>query len=116
MVGTAYEDMGEGELLSVQSNVVELFSHITTEQMAEFQESDNQIGPILQWVKDGKFPSRSVLYHVKSKATRKLFYQLDRLVLKRGGTSSSLYQRGHGVSSISPTTKATREGTQISPR
>ena len=46
MVGTAYEDMGEGELLSVQSNVVELFSHITTEQMAEFQESDNQIGPI----------------------------------------------------------------------
>ena len=84
MVGTAYEDMGEGELLSVQSNMVELFSHITTEQMAEFQESDNQIGPILQWVKDGKFPSRSILYCVKSKATRKLFYQLDRLVLKQG--------------------------------
>ena len=57
MVGTAYEDMGERELLSVQSNVVELFGHITTEQMVEFQESDNQIGPILQWVKDGKFPS-----------------------------------------------------------
>ena len=82
MVGTAYEDMGEGELLSVQSNVVELFSHITTEQMAEFQEADNQIGPILQWVKDGKYPSRSILYCVKSKATRKLFYQLDRLVSK----------------------------------
>ena len=84
MVETAYEDMGEGELLSVQSNMVELFSHITTEQMVEFQESDNQIGPILQWVKDGKFPSRSVLYRVKSKATCKLFYQLDRLVLKWG--------------------------------
>ena len=84
MVGTAYEDMGEGESLSIQSNVVELFSHITTEQMAEFQESDNQIGPILQWVKDGKFPSRSILYSVKSKATHKLFYQLDRLVLKQG--------------------------------
>ena len=84
MVGTAYEDMGEGELPSVQSNVVELFSHITPEQMAEFQGSDNQIGPILQWVKDGKFPSKSILYHVKSKATHKLFYQLDRLVLKQG--------------------------------
>ena len=82
MVGTAYEDMGEGELSSVQSNVVELFSHITPEQMAEFQGLDNQIGPILQWVKDGKFPSKSILYRVKSKATRKLFYQLDRLVLK----------------------------------
>ena len=48
MVGTTYEDMGEGESLSIQSNVVELFSHITPEQMAEFQGSDNQIGPILQ--------------------------------------------------------------------
>ena len=57
MVGTAYEDMGEGESLSIQSNVVELFNHITPEQMAEFQGLDNQIGPILQWVKDGKFPS-----------------------------------------------------------
>ena len=80
MVGTTYE----GELPSVQSNVVELFSHITPEQMAEFQGSDNQIGPILQWVKDGKFPSKLILYRVKSKATRKLFYQLDRLVLKQG--------------------------------
>ena len=84
MVGTAYEDMGERELLSIQSNVVELFSHVTPEQMAEFQGSDNQIGPILQWVKDGKFPSKLILYCVKSKATRKLFYQLDRLVLKQG--------------------------------
>ena len=84
MVGTAYEDMGEGELPSIHSNVVELFSHITPEQMAEFQGSDNQIGPILQWVKEGKFPSKSILYRIKSKATRKLFYQLDRLVLKQG--------------------------------
>ena len=83
MVGTTYEDMGKGELPSVQSNVVELFSHITPEQMAEFQGSDNQIGPILQWVKDSKSPSKSILYSSKSKATRKLFYQLDRLVLKQ---------------------------------
>ena len=84
MMGTAYEDMGGGELLSVQSNVVELFSHITPEQMAEFQGSDNQIGPVLQWIKDGKFPSKSILYRIKSKATRKLFHQLDRLALKQG--------------------------------
>ena len=58
MVGIAYEDMGEGELPSIYSNVVELFSHITPEQIAEFQGSDNQIGPILQWVKDGTFPSK----------------------------------------------------------
>ena len=61
MVGTTYEDMGEGESLSIQSNVVELFSHITPEQMAEFQGSDNQIGPILQWVKDDLNRSYTIL-------------------------------------------------------
>ena len=84
IVGSTYEDIGEGGSLKVQSNMVDLFSHITPDQMAEYQKSDNQIGPILQWVQEGKVPSKSVLYQVKSKYTRKLFYQLNRLILKKG--------------------------------
>ena len=45
---------------------------------------DNQIGPILPWVQEGKFPPKSILYKVKSKTCRKLFFQIDRLVLKQG--------------------------------
>ena len=52
--------------------------------MAEYQKSNNQIGPILQWVQEGKTAPKSVLYWVKSTSTRKLFYQFDRLVLKKG--------------------------------
>ena len=84
IVGSTYEDIGEGGSLEVESNVVDLFSHITPDQMAEYQKSDNQIGPVLQWVQEGKVPSKSVLYQVKSKSTWKLFYQFDRLVLKKG--------------------------------
>ena len=84
IVGSAYKDIGEGGSLKVQSNVVDLFSHVTPDQMVEYQKSDNQIGPILQWVQEGKIPSKSVLYRVKSKSTQKLLYQLNRLVLKKG--------------------------------
>ena len=84
MVGTAYEGIGEVEPIEVHLNLVDLFSQITSEQMAEYQQNDNQLGPIYQWVKDDKIPPKSFLYKVRSKITRKLFYQFDRLILKKG--------------------------------
>ena len=39
---------------------------------------------VYPWVQDGKISDKSVLYNTKSKSARKLFYQLDRLVLKQG--------------------------------
>ena len=84
MVGTAYEGIGEVEPVEVHLNLVDLFSQITSEQMAEYQQNDNQLGPVYQWVKDDKIPPKSFLYKVRSKTTRKLFYQFDRLILKKG--------------------------------
>ena len=52
--------------------------------MAEFQEKDNQIGPIIPWVKEDKRPPKKVLYQIRSKSCRKLFHQVDRLILKKG--------------------------------
>ena len=52
--------------------------------MAEYQELDNQIGPVLHWVQQGKYPPKSVLYKIRSKMSCKLFFQFDRLVLKQG--------------------------------
>ena len=84
MVGAAYEEMEGTDLISIQSHVTEVFNQIPPEQMAEYQWVDNQIGPILPWVQEGKFPPKSILYKVKSKTCRKLFFQIDRLVLKQG--------------------------------
>ena len=84
MVGATYEGMGEIDPINIQSHITEVFSQITPEQMAEYQRVDNQIGPIIPWVQEGKVPPKSVLYKVKSKTCQKLYFQLDRLVLKQG--------------------------------
>ena len=54
MVGTAYEGMGEIDPVNIQTYITEVFSQIPPEQMAGYQEADNQIGPIIQWVREGK--------------------------------------------------------------
>ena len=84
MVGSAYEEMGETDPMDIRSHVTETFSHIPPEQMAEYQRVDNQIGPIIPWVQEEKIPPKSILYKVKSKACRKLYFQFDRLILKKG--------------------------------
>ena len=84
MIGSAHDELGETEPIEIRSNLVEMFSHITPDKMARFQKEDNQISAVYPWVQDGKIPDKSVLYNTKSKGARKLFYQLDRLVLKQG--------------------------------
>ena len=84
MVGIAYEEIGEIDPINIQTHITEVFSQITPEQMAEYQKVDNQIGPIIPWVQEGKVPPKSVLYKVKSKTCRKLYFQLDRFILKQG--------------------------------
>ena len=52
--------------------------------MAEFQHQDNQIAPILTYVKQDQKPSKKVTYQIRSKLARKLALQWDRLILKQG--------------------------------
>ena len=84
MIGSTHDELGETKPIEIHSNLVEVFSHITPEDMAAFQKGDNQISTVYHWVQDGKVSEKSILYKIKSKFTRKLFYQLDRLVLKQG--------------------------------
>ena len=82
MIRSAHDKLGKTEPIEIHSNLVEVFSHITPKDMAAFQKGDNHISTVYPWVQDGKVPEKSLLYKIKSKFTRKLFYQLDRFVLK----------------------------------
>ena len=84
IVEATYKGMGEINPINIQTHITEVFSQITLEQMAEYQRVDNQIGPIIPWVQEEKVPPKSVLYKVKSKTCRKLYFQIDRFVLKKG--------------------------------
>ena len=52
--------------------------------MAEHQAKDNQLAPVLEWVHEGKQPTKATIYQVRSKNTRQLMYQFHRLILKDG--------------------------------
>ena len=51
--------------------------------MAVFQCQDNQIAPILTYVKRDQKPSKKATYQIRSKLARKIALQWDRLILKQ---------------------------------
>ena len=73
-----------GKTIKVATGMVNLFDNITPKEMAEFQHQDNQIAPILTYVKQDQKPSKKVTYQIRSKLARKLALQWDRLILKQG--------------------------------
>ena len=46
VMGTAHESLGEMEPIEVRSSLVNIFSHVTPKEMAEFQQADNQISVV----------------------------------------------------------------------
>ena len=83
-VDTAHVELGEAEPIEVTTNYVSIFNTVLPETMAQYQRVDNQIGPVIKWVESGAPPSKSDLYQIRSKLTRKMLYQFDRLILKEG--------------------------------
>ena len=83
ILGTAHKSLGETEPIEVRSSLINIFSHVTPKEMAEFQQADNQISAVYPWVQEGKTPPKSVLYKTRSKTLRKLFHQFERLTLKK---------------------------------
>ena len=70
--------------IEVATGMVNLFDSITPREMAEFQRQDNQITPILTYVKQDQKLSKKVTYQIRSKLAHKLALQWDRLILKQG--------------------------------
>ena len=81
-VDTAHVKLGEAEPIEVTTNYVSVFNTVLPETMAQYQRADNQIRPVIKWVESGTPPSKSDLYQIRSKLTRKMLYQFDRFILK----------------------------------
>ena len=74
----------DGKTIEVATGMVNLFDSIKPKEMAEFQNQDNQITPIITYVEQDQKPSKKFTYQIKSKLARKLALQWDRLILKQG--------------------------------
>ena len=75
----AKEELNE-KTIEVATGMVGLFDSITPKEMAEFEHPDNQIAPILSYVKQDQKPSKKVTYQIRSKLACKLALQWDRLI------------------------------------
>ena len=74
----------EGKNIEIATGMVGLFDGVTPKEMAEYQRQDNQISPILEYVEKDQKPPKKFVYQIKSKLSRKLVLQWDRLILKQG--------------------------------
>ena len=70
--------------IEVVAGMVDVFHQVPSTTMAEHQAKDNQLAPVLEWVREGKPPTKAAIYQVHSKNTRQLMYQFHRLILKDG--------------------------------
>ena len=82
-VDLAKEKM-EGNTIEITTGMVGLFDSVTPKEMAEYQHQDNQISPIIGYVKKDQKPPNKFIYQIKSKLSLKLALQQDRLILKQG--------------------------------
>ena len=84
VVQSAEDDIYGSCKIEVVAGMVDVFHQVPSITMAEHQAKDNQLAPVLEWVCEGKQPTKAVIYQVRSKNTRQLMYQFHWLILKDG--------------------------------
>ena len=84
VVQSAKDDIYGSCKIEVIAGMVDVFHQVPSTTMAEHQAKDNQLAPVLEWVREGKQPTKAVIYQIRSKNTRQLMYQFHRLILKDG--------------------------------
>ena len=70
----------DGKTIKVALGMVSLFDSIPPKDMAEYQRQDNQISPIIRYIKEEQKPPKKFTYQIRSKLARKLALQWDRLI------------------------------------
>ena len=65
----------DGKTIEVATGMVSLFDGIPSKEMAEYQCQDNQISPIIKYVKEDQKPPKKFMYQIRSKLAHKLTLQ-----------------------------------------
>ena len=84
VVQSAEDDIYGSCKIEVIAGMVDVFHQVPSPTMAEHQAKDNQLAPVLEWVHEGKQPTKATIYQVRSKNTQQLMYQFHWLILKDG--------------------------------
>ena len=74
VVQSAKDDIYGSCKIEVIASMVDVFHQVPSTTMAEHQAKDNQLAPVLEWVHEGKQPTKAAIYQVRSKNTQQLMY------------------------------------------
>ena len=69
VVQSAKDNMHGSCKIEVVTGMVDVFHQVPSTTMAKHQAKDNQLAPVLEWVCEGKQPTKAVIYQVCSKNT-----------------------------------------------
>ena len=64
-----------GKTIEVATRMVGIFDGILSKEMAEYQQQDNQIAPIIKYVEEEKKPPKKFTYQIRSKLAHKIALQ-----------------------------------------
>ena len=67
VVQSAKDDIYGSCKIEVVTSMVDVFHQVPSTTMAEHQAKDNQLAPVLEWVRKGKQPTKAAIYQVHSK-------------------------------------------------
>ena len=66
VVQSAEDDIYGSCKIEVIASMVDVFHQVPSTTMAEHQAKDNQLAPVLEWVHEGKQPTKAVIYPMPS--------------------------------------------------
>ena len=69
VVQSAKDDIYGSCKIEVITGMVDVFHQVPSTTMAKHQAKDNQLAPVLEWVHEGKQPTKAAIYQVCSKNT-----------------------------------------------
>ena len=65
VVQSAEDDIYGSYKIEVVASMVDVFHQVPSNTMAEHQAKDNQLAPVLEWVCEGKQPTKAAIYSLK---------------------------------------------------
>ena len=93
VVQSAEDDIYGSCKIEVVTGMVDVFHQVPSTTMAEHQTKDNQLAPVLEWVREGKQPTKAAIYQVRSKVLQSLHNDLGHQGIDR--TIDLLRERVH---------------------
>ena len=91
VVQSAEDDIYGSCKIEVVTGMVDVFHQVPSTTMAEHQAKDNQLAPVLEWVREGKQPTKAAIYQVCSKNTQATNVSIPSAYFKGWGSASSLH-------------------------